>query len=393
MAENFKMLAKTLYGFEPLLARELRNLGAGHVEEGIRNVSFEGDLGFLYKANLSLRTALKVYRPIKTFKVNGEKDLYRNIHELDWPGIFDTAKTFAIDTTMNTDLFNNSMFVSLKAKDAIVDKFRGVTRQRPDVDSQNPDLRINIHLQRNNCTVSLDSSGNSLHQRGYRIETNIAPINEVLAAGLLLLSGWDGRCDFFDPMCGSGTLLIEAAMIACNIPPNINRESYAFMHWKDYDAELHRKIVEASLGKSREFHHRILGRDKAPSAVRKAQDNVEHAHLAEYISVERKDFFKAERPESERLHILFNPPYGERLAIEENEFYNKIGDTLKQKYQDTEAWMITSNLEALKHVGLKPSGKTKVYNGKLEARLVKYEIYQGSKKAKYQDRFNGDPSQ
>lgn len=385
MAENFKMLAKTLYGFEPLLARELRNLGAGHVEEGVRNVSFEGDTGFLYKANLCLRTALKVLKPIRTFRVDNEGDLYRNIRELDWPGIFDRSKTFALDTTMNTELFNNSMFVSLKAKDAIVDRFRESLRQRPDVNSQDPDLRINIHIQRNTCTVSLDSSGRSLHQRGYRIQTNIAPINEVLASGLLLLSGWDGQCDFFDPMCGSGTLLIEAAMIACNIPANINRESFAFMHWKDYDAGLHRKIVEASLGKSREFHHKILGRDKAPSAVRKALENVEHANLSEYITLERKDFFKTERPGEGRLHLMFNPPYGERLSIEENEFYAKIGDTFKQSYQDTDAWLVTSNMEGLKHLGLKPSRKIKAYNGKLEVRLVNYKIYQGSKKAKHQN--------
>jgi len=384
------MLAKTLYGFEPLLARELRNLGAGRVEEGIRNVSFEGDLGFLYKANLCLRTALKVYRPLASFRIDTEKDLYNNIHRLDWPQIFGPEKTFAIDTTMNTELFNNSMFVSLKAKDAIVDKFREMVRQRPNVDSQDPELRINIHIQRNNCTVSLDSSGNSLHQRGYRIQTNLAPINEVLAAGLLLQSGWDGQCDFFDPMCGSGTLPIEAAMIACNIPPNINRESFAFMHWKDYDQELHQKIVEAGLGKVREFHHRILGRDKAPSAIRKAQENVDNANLSEYILLERKDFFRTERPEGGKLHMLFNPPYGERLAIEEHEFYSQIGDTLKQGYPDTDAWLITANLEALKHVGLKPSKKIKVFNGKLEARLVKYEIYPGSKKAKYQNENVGE---
>ena len=377
------MLAKTLYGFEPLLARELRNLGASRIEEGIRNVSFEGDLGFLYKANLCLRTALKVFRPLANFKIGSEKDLYRNVHRLDWPGIFGADKTFAIDTTMNTELFSNSMFVSLKAKDAIVDKFREIIGQRPDVDSREPDLRINIHIQRDSCTVSLDSSGSSLHQRGYRVATNLAPINEVLAAGLLLQSGWDGQWDFFDPMCGSGTLLIEAAMIACNIPANINRESYAFMHWKDYDGGLHQKIVEASLNRVREFQHRILGRDKAPSAVRKALENVENANLMEYISVERKDFFKAERPEGGKLHMLFNPPYGERLAIEENEFYSQIGDTLKREYQNTDAWLITSNLEALKHVGLKPSQKIKVFNGKLEARLVKYEIYPGSKKGKY----------
>ncbi|NYJ28804.1 putative N6-adenine-specific DNA methylase [Muricauda sp. ARW1Y1] len=377
-------MAKTLYGFEPILAKELRNLGAGHVEEGVRNVTFEGDTGFMYKANLCLRTALKVYKPIKTFQVFNEKDLYRHIYELDWPSIFDVEKTFAIDSIANTEVFDNSMFVSLKAKDAIVDKFRAVMHDRPNVKTQDPDIRINIHIYKNTCTVSLDSSGNSLHQRGYRILTNIAPINEVLAAGLLLKSGWDGQTDFLDPMCGSGTFLVEAAMIACNIPTNINRESYAFMHWKDYDAELHQKIVDASLKKVREFHHKIIGYDKAPSAVRKTQENVDHANLSDYISVERKDFFRTEKPVEGKLHMVFNPPYGERLPIEMEEFYGRIGDTLKQNYPGTEAWLITSNLEALKHVGLKTSKKIKAFNGKLEARLVKYDIYEGSKKDKSQ---------
>ncbi len=378
------MMAKTLYGFEPILAKELRNLGAGHVEEGVRNVTFEGDTGFMYKANLCLRTALKVYKPIKTFQVFNEKDLYRHIYELDWPSIFDVEKTFAIDSIANTEVFDNSMFVSLKAKDAIVDKFRAVVRDRPNVKTQDPDIRINIHIYKNTCTVSLDSSGNSLHQRGYRILTNIAPINEVLAAGLLLKSGWDGQTDFLDPMCGSGTFLVEAAMIACHIPANINRESYAFMQWKDYDAELHQKIVDASLKKVREFHHKIIGYDKAPSAVRKTQENVDHANLSDYISVERKDFFRTEKPVEGKLHMVFNPPYGERLPIEMEEFYGRIGDTLKQNYPGTEAWLITSNLEALKHVGLKTSKKIKAFNGKLEARLVKYDIYEGSKKDKSQ---------
>jgi putative N6-adenine-specific DNA methylase len=257
-------------------------------------------------------------------------------------------------------------------------------RQRPDVRTQDPDVRINIHIFKNTCTVSLDSSGSSLHQRGYRILTNIAPINEVLAAGLLLHGGWDGNTDFLDPMCGSGTFLVEAAMIACNIPPNINRESYAFMHWKDYDAELHQKIVDASLKKTREFHHKIIGYDKAPSAVRKAQENVENANLSAYISIERKDFFYTEKPVDGKLFMMFNPPYGERLPIEVDEFYAKIGDTLKQSYPGTNAWMITSNLEALKHVGLRPSKKIKAFNGKLEARLVEYEMYEGSKKQKHQ---------
>lgn len=383
MAGNFKMLAKTLYGFEPLLAKELRNLGAGKVEEGVRNVTFEGDTGFMYKANLCLRTALKILKPLHTFRVHNEKELYQRIFEIDWPNFFDNDKTFAIDTTMSSEVFRNSMFVSLKAKDAIVDKFRRVTKHRPNVDSRDPDVRINIHLYKNSCTVSLDSSGSSLHQRGYRIATNIAPINEVLAAGLILFSGWEGQNDFMDPMCGSGTFLIEAGMIACNIPANINRDSYAFMHWKDYDAELHDKIVTASLNKTREFHHKIIGYDKAPSAVRKAQENVDNANLTDYISIERKDFFRTEKPVESKLHMVFNPPYGERLAIEMEDFYSKIGNTLKQGYPGTEAWMITSNLEALKHVGLRPSRKIKTFNGKLESRLVKYEMYKGSKKGKY----------
>ncbi len=383
MAGNFRMLAKTFYGFEPILAKELRNLGAGHVKEGVRNVTFEGDTGFMYKANLCLRTALKIFKPIVSFKVFNEKELYQNVYNINWPEHFDYDKTFAIDTTMHSDMFNNSMYVSQKVKDGLVDKFRNVERQRPSVNTHDPDVRINIHLYKNLCTVSLDSSGSSLHQRGYRISTNIAPINEVLAAGLLLTSGWDGQTDYLDPMCGSGTFLIEAGMIACNIPANINRENYAFMHWKNYDAELHSKIVDASLNKTREFHHRIIGYDKAPSAVRKAQENVDNANLSEYISIERKDFFRTEKPVDSKLHMVFNPPYGERLPIDISEFYGKIGDTLKQQYPDTEAWMITSNLEALKYVGLRPSRKVKTFNGKLESRLVKYEMYAGSKKGKY----------
>ncbi|TKD57504.1 class I SAM-dependent RNA methyltransferase [Flavobacterium sp. ASW18X] len=385
MSGNFKMLAKTLYGFEPLLAKELRNLGAINVKEGVRNVTFEGDTGFMYKANLCLRTALKIYKPIKEFKVFNEKQLYRELFLLDWPSFFDVDKTFAFDTTMHTEVFNNSMFVSQRAKDALVDKFREVTQKRPSVNSQNADVRINIHIYENTCTVSLDSSGASLHQRGYKIATNIAPINEVLAAGLLLQSGWDGLTDMLDPMCGSGTFLIEAAMIACNIPANINRTSYAFENWMDYDEELHHIIIDSCLNKVREFKHKIIGYDKAPSAVRKAQENVDNANLSEYITIERKDFFRTEKPTENKLHLVCNPPYGERLNVDVPTFYAKIGDTLKQSYPGTDAWIITSNLEALKSVGLRPSKKIKVFNGKLEARWLKYEMYEGSKKAKYQN--------
>jgi putative N6-adenine-specific DNA methylase len=386
MNNNFKMVAKTLFGFEEILAKELRNLGAGNVEEGVRSVSFEGDTGFMYKANLCLRTAIKIIKPIHAFAVRNEEELYRQIYAFDWANYLSPETTFAIDTTSNSDHFTHSLYISQKTKDAIVDKFRDTDGKRPDVDVKFPDLRINIHIHDSHCNVALDSSGRSLHHRGYRTATNIAPINEVLAAGLLLLSGWDGQCDFLDPMCGSGTFLTEAAMIACNIPANINRKEFAFEKWDDFDQDLFNKIVASSLKRTREFHHSIIGYDKAPSAVRKAQDNVANANLSEYIQVEQKDFFKSEKTKEGKLHIVFNPPYGERLDLEMETFYTAIGDTLKRGYPGTDAWLITSNLEALKFVGLRPSRKIKVFNSQLESRLVKYVMYEGSKKAKYQNK-------
>jgi len=383
MGNNFKMVAKTLFGFEELLAKELRNLGASNVVEGTRNVAFEGDTGFMYKANLCLRTAIKIIKPIHSFSVRDEKDLYKKIYIMDWTDYLTVDETFAIDATVNSENFTHSLYVSQKTKDAIVDKFRETHGKRPDVDVKHPDMRINIHIHDSTCNVSLDSSGSSLHHRGYRTATNIAPINEVLAAGLLLLSGWDGQCNFLDPMCGSGTFLTEAAMIACNIPANINRKGFAFEKWHDFDSELYEKIVDSSLKKTREFHHKITGFDKAPSAVRKALDNIENSNLSEYITVDRADFFKTQKETEGPLHICFNPPYGERLDIDMENFYANIGDTLKQSYPGTNAWLITSNLEALKYVGLRPSRKIKVFNSHLESRLVKYVMYEGSKKAKY----------
>lgn len=377
------MVAKTMFGFEGVLAQELRNLGAGNVVEGVRSVSFEGDTGFMYKANLCLRTAIKIVKPIHSFPVRDEDDLYRKIYQMDWSDYLSPDTTFAIDATVNSENFTHSLYVSQKTKDAIVDKFRATDGKRPDVDIKFPDVRINIHIQHNQCNVALDSSGRSLHQRGYRTATNIAPINEVLAAGLLLLSGWDGQCDFLDPMCGSGTLLVEAAMIACNIPANINRKEFAFEKWQDFDADLFEKIVDASLKKAREFHFKIVGYDKAPSAVRKANDNIINANLGEYITVERKNFFDTQKFTENHLHIVFNPPYGERLDLEMEDFYADIGNTLKRNYPGTEAWFITSNLEALKFVGLRPSRKIKVFNSHLESRLVKYVMYEGSRKTKY----------
>ncbi|MFD2561153.1 THUMP domain-containing class I SAM-dependent RNA methyltransferase [Aquimarina rubra] len=379
------MVAKTFFGFEEILAKELTNLGAQKVQVGNRMVSFYGDTGFMYKANLCLRTALKILKPVTSKKIRNEKDLYDFIQSIRWEEYLDTNDSFAIYATVNSTIFTHSQFVSLKSKDAIVDKFRKETGHRPSVDTDHPDLTINIHIQQDLCTVSLDSSGGSLHHRGYRTATNIAPINEVLAAGLLLLSGWDGQCDFLDPMCGSGTFAIEAAMIACNIPANLNRKEFAFEKWLDWDMDLFEKIEEASLKKTRDFHHSIIGFDKAPSAVRKAKENVENANLTDFVKIKEGNFFESVKEEDKKLHMVFNPPYGERLELDEEKFYAQIGDTLKQSYPDTNAWFITSNLEALKYVGLRPSRKIKVFNGKLECRLVKYEMYAGSKKAKFQN--------
>ncbi|MGY8924130.1 MAG: THUMP domain-containing class I SAM-dependent RNA methyltransferase [Flavobacteriales bacterium] len=380
MENNFKMVAKTLFGFEELLAKELTQLGAQSVKIGVRHVSFVGDKGFMYKANMGIRTAIKILKPISTFKVINETELYNKINALPWENYLKSDGTLAVGATLNGDTFTHSQYVALKTKDAIVDRFRDQTGERPNVDLRFPDLKIDIHIDRHFCTVSLDSSGESLHKRGYKIATNIAPINEVLAAGLVMLSGWDGQSDFMDPMCGSGTVLVEAAMIACNIPPNLMRNEFGFERWEDWDVDLFEKIEESLLSKTRDFHHKIMGFDKSPSAVEKAIQNVENSKLDDFIYIKHEDFFKTQKGGDAHLHMVFNPPYGERLDIDMESFYGSIGSTLKHKYPGTNAWMISSNMEALKHIGLRPSRKIKLFNAKLEAKFVKYEMYQGTKK-------------
>ena len=382
--ENFKMIAKTFFGFEEILAKELQQLGAQDVTIGTRAVSFKGDKGFMYKANLSLRTALKILKPIYNFRAFNEQSLYKGIQGVDWSKYLNANQTFVIDTTIHSDNFKHSQFVSQKAKDAIVDQFREKFGQRPSVEKDFPDLRINIHIDRDQCSVALDTSGASLHHRGYRTATNIAPINEVLAAGMLLLSGWDGSSHFLDPMCGSGTILIEAGMIACNIPANINRKEFAFEKWNDWDNDLFDQIIDSLMKRTKEFHYSIVGFDKAPSAVNKAKDNIINANLEDYVKVSQANFFETKKETVGPLHMVFNPPYGERLDINLERFYRELGDTLKNNYPNTNAWFITANLEALKFVGLRPSRKIKLFNGSLEARLVKYEMYEGSKRTKFQ---------
>ncbi|MFP2995058.1 THUMP domain-containing protein [Spongiivirga sp. MCCC 1A20706] len=384
MQNNYEMVAKTAYGLEGILAKELRNLGAQNVKEGVRAVTFIGDKGFMYKANLCLRTCIKILKPIERFWVRDEKSLYNQVYKMDWDQYIKPDQTIAIYATVHSDLFSHSKYIALKTKDAIVDRIRNDHGIRPNIDTKFPDVQINVHIDKSNCTISLDSSGQSLHKRGYRTATNIAPLNEVLAAGLLLLSGWDGQCDFLDPMCGSGTIPIEAAMIAANIPANLNRNEFAFEKWPDWDVDLYETIEDSMLNKIRNVDCKISGYDKAPSAVKKAKDNVQNANLQEFVTIKHEDFFKTQKESEGLLHMVSNPPYGERLIIDSESFYANIGTTLKHGYPGTHAWMITSDLEALKYVGLRPSKKIKLYNGKLEARFVKYEMYEGSKKAKKQ---------
>lgn len=380
MSANFKMLAKTFFGFEDLLEQELKQMGAQDIEKGNRVVHFKGDKGFLYKANLSLRTALKILVPIHSCHVNSEQALYQAAYDFPWNTYFSANETIAIDSVVFGETFTHSLYVSQKVKDAIADQFRAATGVRPSVDLKHPDVRINVHIDRDQCTFSLDSSGASLHHRGYRTATNIAPLNEVLAAGLIQLSGWDLRTDFLDPMCGSGTILIEAAMLSCNIPANINRKEFAFEKWSDWDEDLYLTIEEAQLNKIQGLVGSITGFDKAPSAVEKAKDNIRNANLEEFISIDKDNFFYTKKGDDSPLHIVTNPPYGERLEGDMNELYKNFGDTLKQEYTNTQAWMITSNLEAMKHVGLRPSRKIKLFNGKLESKLLHYNIYPGTKK-------------
>ena len=380
MEKNFKMLAKTFYGMESLLADELLSLGAQDIKKGNRMVHFIGDKGFMYKANLCLRTALKILKPFYKFKANNEHELYEKIYNFDWNDLLSPNETFLIDSVVSGQVFTHSLYASQRTKDAIVDRIRKQTGDRPNVDTRHPDFRIHLHIYENECSISLDSSGSSLHHRGYRSATNIAPMNEVLAACLVQLSGWDRQTDFIDPMCGSGTILIEAAMLACDIPANLNRNEFAFERWSDWDASLFDKIRQSQLKKVKSPVGKIYGFDKAPSAVEKAIQNVKNASLEDFIHVNRANFFHSSKIGETPLHLLTNPPYGERLEGDIDGLYQEFGDTLKRNYPNTNAWMISSNFEAMKFVGLRPTRKIKLFNGKLESRLCFFPIYAGTKK-------------
>ncbi|MBL7755175.1 MAG: RNA methyltransferase [Chitinophagaceae bacterium] len=371
--------AKTLYGLEEILAQELKSIGAEKIEKGVRAVHFYGNLKLLYKANLACRTALKFLEPIEHFRARDEKQLYEGIYRMDWSEYLQVDQTLAIDATCSSTYFTHSKYLALKCKDAIVDQFRNREGRRPGVDLTLPDLRLHLHVQDDLCTISRDSSGASLHLRGYKTQGHLAPMNEVLAAGMLLLAGWKGQSNFLDPMCGSGTLLVEADFIARNKAPNLLRKDFAFMRWADYDAKLFEEVRNELQAAEHPFEFTIEGRDKDFSSVKKTRFHAQEAGCEEIIST-AQDFFTSVKTGEDPLFIAFNPPYDERINIATEQFYRSIGDTLKRGYANSEAWIITANQEALKQVGLKPKVKLKLFNGPLEARLVGFELYAGSRK-------------
>lgn len=379
--DSFTMQAKTFYGLEDVLVQELKQLGASQIVKKNRAVEFLGDLGFLYKANYSLRTALKILVPIHHFKAKNETIFEKEINKIPWENYFFNSQSFAIDATVYSDFFKHSQYIMLKMKDGIVDRFRKKFGKRPDIERFNPDIKLHLHISNQEVTISLDSSGDPLFKRGYRKSHFEAPINEVLAAGLLNLAGWDGKGNFLDPMCGSGTLLVEAAMIALNMPPQLHRKQFGFMNWKNFDLELFNKIKDTRINRIKDFSGKIIGYDISDKALISAKNNIEAADLSEFIELKNQDFFTSQK-ELFPLLVVFNPPYDERLSITTDHFYKNIGDTLKNNYKNTLAWFITSDLEAYKKIGLRPSRKIKIYNGKLECRFFQYDIYEGSKRNK-----------
>ena len=389
MMKEFSMLAKTFKGLEEVLAQELIELGANDVLIERRAVSFKGDKALLYRANLCLRTALRVLVPVISFKTKNTDGLYEQLKRLDWSRYMTEDTSFAIDATVYSETFRNSLFVTYRVKDAIADYWNRKTGKRPNVSTREPDLLVNVHIANEQVTVSLDSSGESLHKRGYRVATTEAPINEVLAAGMLLMAGWKGQSDFYDPMCGSGTLLIEAALIARNIAPGVFRQSFAFEKWKDFDAELWNDIYNDDSAE-RGFNHHIYGSDASFYAIQQAAKNVKSAGVQKDIDLRQIRMEEIKNPfflpcgEDEggvSSLVMLNPPYGERLASNKDmeELYAKIGTALKHQFTGATAWIISSNAAAMKCIGLKPSKKYRLLNGELDCQFNRYDLFAGKR--------------
>ena len=370
------MVAKTFMGLEDILAQELIELGAKNVVKGCRVVTFTGDKAMMYKANFALRTAIRVLKPIKHFEAKSADDVYNKVKEIDWQDIIAEGKTFTVDSVVYSDTFSNSRFVTYKVKDAIVDQFRERTGQRPNISVSDPDVRLNVHINGTEATLSLDSSGESLHRRGYRQEAVEAPLNEVLAAGMILMTGWRGETDFIDPMCGSGTIPIEAALIACNIAPGIFRKEYAFEKWADFDKDLFDEIYNDDSAE-KDFEHHIYGYDIDFKAVNIAITNVKSAGLTKYVTISQQDF-KDFQGTNEPSIIVTNPPYGERISTQNlMETYKMIGERLKHAFKQGDAWILSYKEECFQQIGLKTSVKVPLYNGSLECEFRKYQMFSG----------------
>ena len=376
MAQQFELIAKTFMGLEPVLAKELAQLGASDVQVGRRMVSFMGDKELMYRANFQLHTAIRILKPIKHFKALSADDVYDGVKDIDWSEYIGLEKTFAVDSVVFSEEFRHSKFVAYKVKDAIVDQFRERTGKRPNISISNPDIRLHIHIAEDQCTLCLDSSGESLHRRGYRQESVEAPLNEVLAAGMILMTGWQGDCDFIDPMCGSGTLLIEAALIAHNMAPGLFRKEYAFEKWPDFDADLFDKIYNDD-SQEREFLHHIYGYDIDIKAVNTARLNAKAAGLTSDITVEEQDFKDFVKPREKSI-IVCNPPYGERISTPDLlGTYKMIGERLKHQFTGNDAWILSYREECFEQIGLKPSIKIPLFNGSLECEFRKYQMFDG----------------
>ena len=379
MEQEFELIAKTFMGLEPVLAQELTQLGANNVQTGRRMVSFTGDKEMMYRANFQLHTAIRILKPIAHFKARSAEDMYDEVKKIDWSKYIEKGKTFSVDSVVYSEEFRNSRFVTYKVKDAIVDQFREKTGIRPNISVSNPDIRLNIHIAEDKATLSLDSSGESLHRRGYRQESVEAPLNEVLAAGMILMSGWKGDSDFIDPMCGSGTILIEAALIARNISPGVFRKEFAFEKWPDYDQDLFDRIYNDD-SQEKEFNHHIYGYDIDMKAVNTARLNVKAAGLSQLITVEQQDFKNFKKP-AEKSIIITNPPYGERISTPNLlGTYKMIGERLKHEFGGNEAWVLSYREECFDQIGLKPSIKIPLYNGSLECEFRKYSLFDGKMK-------------
>ena len=378
-SQSFEMIAKTLYGLEDILAGELIELGANNLQIGRRMVSFEGDKELLYKANFHCRTALRILKPIAHFKAKNPDEVYEEIKKLNWTEYLPEKKTFAIDTVVYSETFTHSKYVAYKVKDAIVDYFTEQGKPRPSVRINNPDLQLHLHISHNDCSFSFDSSGEPLHKRGYRVESGDAPLSEVLAAGMIMMAGWKGETPFVDPMCGSGTLLIEAALIALNIAPGVFRNQFAFEKWDDFDAELFEQ-VSSDDSREKPFNFKCYGSDSSIDAITAASKNVKSAGLSKYIDLRIKPFQKLTENHGKGI-LITNPPYGERLNPRDlMEMYAMLGERLKHVFAGYDAWVISASFEGLENIGLKPSSKTKLINGDLDCEYRQYRLFSGKHK-------------